>query len=315
LKYIDKPSGIFVDKKIEEPNSEPIDVVMATLDSEVFLEKSLYSVYKEIPVRKLFVCDGGSKDSTVEILKKFPRVEIFVKSEIRTGGKIVEFLISLAETDRFAVVASEAEIYPGPYDEMTKQTNYEVIERSFRINAYHLFREDKNKLEEESRASDFCHLIRKKAVQDYRCEDDFMLRYTDMFFRQEVEKSGYRYAKVSTAKHVHNETERTLYGSDDEKNFRKMLWNEPKWVVIDNKKAASQNLKNAKAIVKYLDPDNHIVKKNKWLDGVIKELDRNWVKENGPKWLARYERGSSITFSLKTFIYKKFPSKKNKEKS
>ncbi len=71
MKYIDKPSGIFVDKKIEEPNSEPIDVVMATLDSEVFLEKSLYSVYKEIPVRKLFVCDGGSKDSTVEILKNF----------------------------------------------------------------------------------------------------------------------------------------------------------------------------------------------------------------------------------------------------
>ena len=315
MKFIDKPSGLFVDRKTEEPNLEPIDVVMTTLDSEVFLEKCLYTVYREIPVNKLWICDGGSKDSTLEIIKKFPRVEIFVKPEIRTGGKLLEYLTSLVETDWFAFVDSDLELTPGWYDEMNKQRHYDVIESSFRINAYHLFREDKNKLEEDSRASDFCHLIRKKALQNYHCDDDFMLRYTDLFFRQEIEKTGFRYGKVSNAKHVHNETERITQESDAEKNFRKMVWNEPKWVVIDNKKAASQNLKNAKAIVKYLDPENHIVKKNKWLDGVIKELDRNWIKENGPKWLSRYERGSSIKFSVKTFIYKKFLSKKNKEKS
>lgn len=89
LRYIDRPVGSFVDRKITEPKLEPIDVIMATLDSEFVLEKCLYTVYREIPVRKLFVCDGGSKDETFEILKKFPRVKVFVKPEIRTGGKLV----------------------------------------------------------------------------------------------------------------------------------------------------------------------------------------------------------------------------------
>jgi len=302
LNYIDRPSGSLIDRTVVEPELEQIDVIMATLDAASFLEKGLYSVYREIPVRKLYVCDGGSKDKTLEILKKFPRVTVFIKPEINTGGKILEFLFSLSETKWFAIVDSDIELYPGWYDEMRKNRESDVLESSNRIKAYHLYREDREKLREESRSGDFCHLIRKEAVQDYHSDDDFMWRYTDIFFRQVVEKSGYRYSKVNTAKHVHNETERVPYESDEEKNFRKMVWNEPKWVIIDKKKADIQNLKNAKAIIKYLDPDFHIVKKIKWLDGIIKNVDRKWVMKNGPKWLARYERGSSITFSLKTYI-------------
>ena len=314
LRYIDRPVGSFVDRKITEPKLGPIDVIMATLDSEFVLEKCLYTVYREIPVRKLFVCDGGSKDETLEILKKFPRVEIFVKPEIRTGGKLVGFLMSLTETEWFAFVDSDIELSEGWYDEMNKDKKYDVIESSNRISAYHLFRQDELKLEEGSRASDFCHLVKKDAIQNYHCEDDYMLRYTDLLFQQAVEKSGYKYGKVKT-KHVHHETERIAYQSDNEKNFRKMEWNEPEWKIIDKEKADAQTLKNAKAIVKYLDPDFHVVKNSKWLDGVIRKLDRKWVLENGPQWIKRYDHGSSKTFSLKKFVYKNFLEKKNKGKS
>ncbi len=107
MRLIERNLGSFLDRMKNEPNLEPIDVIMPTLDAEVFLEKCLYSVYKEIPVRKLFVCDGGSKDQTIEILKKFPRVESFVKSDIRTTGKVMEFLMSLVETNWFVQIDSD----------------------------------------------------------------------------------------------------------------------------------------------------------------------------------------------------------------
>ncbi len=316
MKYVDKPPvGSFVDRKEMEPGLESVDVVMATLDSENFLEKSLYSTYREIPVRKLYVCDGGSQDSTIEILEKFPRVEVFVKPEIRTTGKVLEFLISKISTEWFVLLDSDIELSSGWFDTMRKTENLDVIESGFRISAYHLYREDKLKLEDDARASDMCHFIRTKAVKNYHCDDDFMWRYTDYFFRQVIEKSGYKYGKMNDISHVHHETERVPYQSDKEKNFKKTVWTEPKVIITDKKKEIRYNIKHAKAVIKYLDPDDPVIKKTKWFDGVIRVLDRNWVSENGPKWLERYDHGSSKIFSLKKFIYKNFIESRGKAKS
>ena len=93
MKFIDKPAGCFCDRSVSDPKLEPIDVIMMTLDAENFLEKSLYTVYREIPVKRLIVCDGGSNDSTIKILENFPRTEIHIKSEFKTGAKSLEFLI------------------------------------------------------------------------------------------------------------------------------------------------------------------------------------------------------------------------------
>ncbi|MGH9878812.1 MAG: glycosyltransferase family A protein, partial [Nitrososphaerales archaeon] len=65
MKYIDNSSLCFSDRSKVEPNLDPIDVVMLTLDAENFLERSLNTVYREIPVRRLLICDGGSKDETI----------------------------------------------------------------------------------------------------------------------------------------------------------------------------------------------------------------------------------------------------------
>ena len=70
MKNIDKPISAFVDRHIQESALEPVDVIMLTLDAENFLEECLYSAYKEIPIRKLIVCDWDSKDNTKEILEK-----------------------------------------------------------------------------------------------------------------------------------------------------------------------------------------------------------------------------------------------------
>lgn len=313
LKYIDRPAGRIIDKKSEQPELEPIDVIMPTLDADNFLEKCLYTVYREIPIRKLFVCDGGSKDNTTEILKQFPRVELHVRSDFRTQGKALEFLMSLVETEWFLLLDADIELLPGWYDEMIKNKSaYDVLENSNRILAYHFYREDIKKLREDSRASDLCHLIRKTAVNNFHCDDDFMWRYTDYFLRQIVENDGYKYGKVRSVRHVHNETERIYYESDEEKNYRKLVLKEPQWIIIDKNKANRYNVKNAKAIVKYLDPDHPLVKNNKGLDSLVRLLDRRWVSEVNPKWLKRYNRGRAVLFPIKNFVWKHFIAPKSK---
>ena len=306
MKYIEKPAGSFVDRAASDQDTEPVDVVMLTLDAENFLEKCLYSLYKEVPVRKLFICDGGSHDQTHDILEKFPRIELFVRPDFRTTGKTLEFLISQIETDWCIIIDSDIILAPGWYDEMSKsKSKFDVIENSKMVNAFHMYREVTPKLDENERAYDMCHLAKKSAIKNFHCDDDYMWRFTDLLLRQAVEKSGSKYGKTSSTMHFHNETERLRYKSDSEKAFEKVVWHEPEFVIVDKKRYDEYMVKHAMAIVKYLDPNHPLVRKQGY-DDTIRLLDRQWVVDNGPAWLGRYDKavrvGSSLAFGIKKFI-------------
>ena len=309
MKFIEKPVGSFVDRKIEETDQEPVDVIMLTLDAENFLEKCLYSIYQEIPVKNLHVCDGGSKDSTIDILEQFPRVSVHKRPDLRTTGKSLEFLFSLVKSNWFVLIDGDIFLAKGWYNEMKKyQKDLDVIEDSKSVLAYHMYRSFENKLHENARSSDLCHVVKTEAVKNYHCEDDYMWRFIDYLFRQSVEKSGYRYGKIKSTFHIHNETERIRYESDNEKNFQKVIWKEPEYVIIDKKKESQAKEKHAKAVVKYLDPENPAVKNNKNLGKLIHVLDREWVKANGPKWVKIYDK-QSIRSSTRIDLLRKFLKK------
>lgn len=311
MTFIDKPAGCFCDRKEKEPELEGVDVIMMTLDAEHFLEKCLYTVYREIPVRRLLVCDGGSRDNTLEILKNFPRVEIFVRPDIRTTSKTLEFLISLTETKWFLMIDSDIELSTGWYDEMCKHKHeYDVLENSKVIFAYHKYVQENDILNPNSRSSNLCHLVQKEAIRNFQCDDDYMWRYTDILLRQAVEKYGHKYGKISTTGYVHNETERIPYASDSEKSYQKIVMREPERIIINKEKAKVKTIQNAKAVVKYLDPNSSIVKTiHPGFDTLISLLDRKWVEENGYAWLKRYDRTHSINFKIKYFLYRHIISK------
>lgn len=300
MRFIEKPVGKLVDRFENESNSVVIDVIMATLDAENFLEKCLFTVYKEIPVRRLIICDGGSKDSTLELLKKFPRVEVFQKSDIKSGGKTIEFLISKIETEWFVMVDSDIFLAKGWYDEMKYyQQKYDVIENSKAILAYHFYREFQEKLNEDYRPSHLCHLVKKDAVKTYHCDDDYVFRITDYLFRQAIEKSGYKYGKIDSTEHVHNETERIPYESDSNKSYLKVVMKEPERVVLNKQKKQEMLIKNAKAVIKYLDPEFLPFKSDRNLDSLVSLLDKKWIEENGPQWLDRYNSVTGIQGFIK----------------
>lgn len=306
VQFIEKPIGKFIDKKSEE-EIESVDVLMLTLDAEHYLEKSLFSIFKEIPVNRLLVCDGGSKDNTVKICEKFPRTEVFVKPDIRTTGKGLEFLFSKADTSWFILIDSDIELEEGWYSKMQEHAKfYDIVENGWRVNAYHFYREQKSKLEEDTRSLDLCHLIKKEAVEKYHCDDDFMWRYTDIFLRQVVEKEGFRYGKANNTFHVHNETERISYQSDPDKNYQEMKFFEPQLIIHDQKKLEKMRIRHAKAVVKYLDPDYPMVKNDKSYESTIRLLERQWVLENNSKWLKRYDKAISNSHVVKNLVKKVF---------
>lgn len=311
MRFIEKPVGKFVDKKSSDEKLEPVDVLMLTLDAEFYLEKSLFSIYKEIPLNRLMVCDGGSKDNTVKILQKFPRVEIFVKPEIRTTGKGLEFLFSKVQTEWFILMDSDLELDEGWYSKMLEYSNsYDVIENGKRINAYHFYREQRSKIQEKQRALDMCHLLKKESVANYHCDDDYMWRYTDILLRQIIEKDGFKYGKANNTYHVHNETERVPYESDSEKNYQEIKFFEPELIIHDQKKLERSMIKHAKAVVKYLDPDYSMVKNDKNYETIIKLLDREWVSNNGSKWLKRYDATNTRSTSMKNSVKRLFSNLK-----
>jgi glycosyltransferase involved in cell wall biosynthesis len=56
---------------------ERVDVVLLTKNSlEPCLKECLDSVYSNVPVNRLLVVDGGSADGTLELVQKYPRVEV-----------------------------------------------------------------------------------------------------------------------------------------------------------------------------------------------------------------------------------------------
>ena len=267
-----------------------------------FLKKCLYSAYKEIPIRKLIVCDGDSKDNTKEILIKFPRVELFVRPDIRTTGKAIQFLFSKTETDWYVLLDADIVLAPKWYDEMCKgKTKFDVIENSKRTLAFHYYTDDPEKLKNDNRPYDECHLIKKSALEKFSCDDDYMWRHVDEFIRFTVEKNGFKYGKLDSTSHVHHETPRIPYKSDNEKNYSKIIFNEPQIIILDKKKFEAIQEKNAKSIVKYLDPDFYLIK-NMDYARLVGRLERKWVEKTNPKWLEKYDKVNSLSFRINFYI-------------
>jgi glycosyltransferase involved in cell wall biosynthesis len=287
---------------------EGIDVLLLTLDAEIFLEKSLMSLYAEVPVARLLVCDGGSKDSTLSILKNFPRVELYVRPDVRTTGKGVEFLLSKAKTEWMMFTDADLTFPHGWYDEMCKHRNeYDAFD-SKRVHAYEFYREDPETTRLKMRPLVASPQMGKlEALRNFRVDDDYLQRITDIATRQTVEKAGYRYGKVDSTHHFHHTTEETKYASDRTKAATKIVFERPKEIVVNPEKWRKRLVDNAKAYVKYIDPSLPYVKDDVSIDrSLLPLLDREWVLQNGAAWIQRYDRARSISnpWRIRRLLYR-----------
>jgi glycosyltransferase involved in cell wall biosynthesis len=291
-----KATGLLpvVDKYVTEQKG--IDVLLLTLDAEKFLEKSLLSLYAEVPVARLLVCDGGSEDRTLSILREFPRVELHVRPDIRTTGKAIEFLLSKAKTEWIMFTDADLTFPEGWYDEMCRyRTSLDAYD-SKRIHAYEFYREDPSTIAQNVRPLVTSpQMGRREALKDFHVDDDYLWRIADIALRQTVEKNNYRYGKVTTTFHFHHTTEETKYASDSSKVATKTVFQEPRETVINWENWRRRIVETAKAYVKYIDPDLPYVKLDASIDTILPLLDRKWVLGHGPTWIRRYDKAIEKT--------------------
>ena len=290
-----------IDRRIKESNLEPVDVLLGTLDEETYLERCLDSVYREIPVNKLIVIDGGSKDKTIAILKKYPRVEIHIRPDIRTTGKCCEFLFSYATTSWVAIIEGHIELPEAWYDEVLKYKGRYDFFGCKRIVHYEFYRVDPTSLDINQRPMGAPWLARLDCFNNYHVDDDYMWRHTDRLLRQVAEKNGYRFGKVATTYHYHHTTDKPMYESDAEKRGSRLVFEEPTLEILDKANREKTLEISRKAIVKYLDPEFIYPRDD---DGVLLDLtklDMEWVKKTNVKWynvLAEYRRKNYIKVKL-----------------
>jgi len=273
-----------IDRRIKEPKLEPVDAIMLTLDAEDYLEKTLDATYREVPIKNLYVVDGGSKDKTIEILKKYPRMKIYIKPEIRTTGKGCEFLFSKVTTNWMLLVDCAKVPGVGWYDEMLKYQDKYDFYGSKRIVHYEFEKEDPTTTDISKRPLGAPWLIKKEAVRNYHVNDDYAWREVDILIRQTAEKNGYKYGAVPSAHHVCYITDGEKYKSDEGKQSFRMIFKEPE-LEITNLKNWEKRQENArKATVKYLDPESSPYLRNDGLFLSLMKLDMNWVKKTNMKW-------------------------------
>src|SRR5437763_15614085 len=61
----------FVDR-FETDRSAAVDVIIPVIHTNELWKANLFSLYREIPIHKLFIGDGGCVDNSIDVVKTFP---------------------------------------------------------------------------------------------------------------------------------------------------------------------------------------------------------------------------------------------------
>ena len=96
-----------------------IDVIIPVLNTNELWEADLYSFYREIPINRLLIGNGGVTDNTLDVLKAFPRVEIIELKGTSLGYRIAK-LMQQVTTDFFIYLHSDVYLPSGWFDKMYK---------------------------------------------------------------------------------------------------------------------------------------------------------------------------------------------------
>ena len=284
--YSDKP---FVDRFIAEP-TRAVDVIIPVIHTNELWEANLLSFYREIPIHKLLIGDGGCIDDSISIAEKFPRVQIFDHRSYQSLGYSIRKLIEAVETDWFIYLHSDVCLPVGWFEAMQRYQGqydwFECRQQATLLVEYPL---------------DYTNMLRplsgsqmgRRAAFDSvltSIDDDFLYRNEDIILAELVQRAGFRYGRVDEVFHYHQ----TMHKSTP--------WaRKVKSVKFDLEMSREEEIRTwmtmGKGIVKYLQPQN------KWLiRAVVHSFNRltelkqitwrdckQWVKGTNAVWW-RYVR-------------------------
>lgn len=239
----------FVDRFAKNPENA-VDVIIPIIHTNELWESNLLSIYREIPVKRLLISDGGCVDDSLDILQKFPRVEVFDHKKYVSLGYCLRKLMEEVQTEHFIYLHSDVFLPEGWFATMWRSgRQYDWCE-SKHNNTFLLDIEADYK--NYDRALSGGQIGRKAAFEKVLplIDDDYLYRNEDIIFSELIKKFG------------------GTYGRSDALLFHEIMHKKgSKWrrtitrldVVVD--KSPEEELREfdtqARGLIKYLPPGKH----------------------------------------------------------
>jgi glycosyltransferase involved in cell wall biosynthesis len=207
-------------------NQLKIDIVLLTKNSlQPCLHECIESIYKNIPVNRLIVIDGGSTDGTLELIKQYPRVKVIDDSK-GTRATARQIGIDAVETEWHLQVDSDVILSNDWFEKAWKHVDEDVgaIWGVAVPNEIHFFNityamsklykmSVKDLLAKQMR-SERCMmhdtLIRTSSVKDIRIPSSLHI-WEDDYIGRHIMGKGCKFLKVTEPYCLHNLTKHERY--------------------------------------------------------------------------------------------------------
>lgn len=294
---------------------DSIDVIIPVIHTNELWQENLKSVYREIPVNRLLIGDGGCIDNSIFIVQEFPRVQVLDHQRYKSLGYSLKRLIEAVETEWFVYLHSDVYLPNGWFDDIKKyKKNYDWIECNPILTVLVELPLDH---EDVQRSFSGAQMGRIAAFQNILplIEDDYLYRNEDIVLAELINSTGGGYVRVKDIYHYHQEMGKP---SRWQRKVRRIRFD---WE-MSSEEANREHLMQVKGIIKYLNPrddvpldhysylnsvrylyDNKIVEKS--------DLEK-WIKSNNKDWLKIHRRKVqeyrllNLKKSLHEFLYSLF---------
>jgi hypothetical protein len=278
---------LFVDRFKSQPE-QAVDVIIPIIHTNEFWNANLVSIYREIPVNRLILGDGGCIDDSIEIARRFPRVEVLDHREFISLGFSLRHLIEATKTDWFVYLHSDVYLPEGWFDRMSAQcSNYDWFECSQRIT---LLADYMLEMPNAQRAFSGSQMGRRAAFANVtsQIEDDYLYRNEDIIIADLIKRDGYRYGRTNETFHFHQVMHKPS-------RWRRNIKHVEVFLDLSREEDVRASETYVRGIIKYLDPNQtsqDVVDSLRYPIGRLiglKALNaddfRAWIGKTNPKWL------------------------------
>lgn len=300
-KYIENQP--LIDKyKQEKDTDKAVDVIIPVIHTNILWEQNLKSIYREIPVNRLLIGDGGCIDDSLKIAKKFPRVKVLNHRKYVSLGYSIKKLIEEVKTDWFIYLHSDVYLPEGWFNKMIQNQNkYDWFESKHHMSVlidYPMNYTDYNRsLSGGQMGRKF---IFKKLIN--RIDDDYLYRNEDLIFSDLVKQKGFKVGRADNAILYHQLMNKR---SQWQRNITNVSF------IVDRSKKENERewIMQVKGIIKYTNPtDQNLIDS---VEQSVKQLEkqninlnefRKWVSIVNPLWLP-YLSGKIVLLVVDTNTY------------
>jgi hypothetical protein len=275
----------FEDRFAKNP-SGAIDVLIPVIHTNELWEKNLISIYRDVPVNRLVISDGGCKDDSIEIAKRFPRVTVLDHTHTKSLGYCLRLLIEAVETEWFIYVHSDVYLPEGWFDKMrAHQPRYDWFGCPQRITVQVEY-PNVDKMFDDVRPYAGSQMGRKTAFIDGgigKIDDDYVYRQEDYVLAACVPEN--KHGRVEDTFHYHQVMRKESPWARKLKRVSVQV----EWSRDEEVRASTMQ---AKGIIKYLAPSRALRQEAELHIQRLIELGETtwpemmeWIGKTNPAWL------------------------------